>query len=96
MLKEIDNKIEILHKFRDTEIALNSNDLRASICTVIEKAYFLESIVLLSKTFIEEPDNQFFTANSAVNRYFRDWGLDKVADIFNELCLIAKPYIANQ
>ena len=93
MLKEIDNKIIQLLKFRDSEEVTKDAKLRAMVCTVIEKAYFLESILLLQMSFSETKDNQFFVANAAVNRYFRDSGLDEVADIYNDLCKIAGPYL---
>jgi hypothetical protein len=37
--------------------------------------------------------NQFFTAKVAVNRHYRDWGLHEVADIYEELCAIAEPFM---
>ena len=95
MLKQIDNKILLLLKHRDSMDVMNDHKLRAMVCTVIEKAYFLESIMLLNTKFSESKDNQFFVAKSAVNRYFRDSGLDEVADIYNELSIIAEPYITN-
>lgn len=93
MLKEIDNKILLLLAHRDSIDVMNDDRLRAMVCTVIEKAYFLESIILLKTKFSESNDNQFFVAKSAVNRYFRDSGLDSVADIYIELCEIAEPYL---
>lgn len=93
MIENIDSKIKILLQFRDANEVVKNSYLRASICNFIEKAYFLEAIILLNKTFSEKTDDQFFTAKSAVNRHFRDWGLDQVADIYNELCVIAQPYI---
>ena len=95
MIEKIDLKIGILLKYRDTAEVIKSSELRASVCTLIEKAYFLESIILSNKTFSEKSDNQFFTAKSAVNRHYRDWGLDKVGDIYNELCTIAESYLVS-
>ena len=95
MLNEIDNKILILLEHRDSSEVINDNKLRALICTVIEKAYFLQSIILLDKRFSEKQDDQFFIAKAAVNRIFRDSGLDEVADVYNDLCLIAKPYLVD-
>jgi len=93
MIEEIDLKIERLLKCRDRKNVINNPNLRALICVVIEKAYFLEYIVLSNKTFKENIDNQFFVAREAINRQFRDSGLDEVADIFNELHSIAQPYL---
>jgi hypothetical protein len=95
MLKEIDNKILILLKYKDSVDTINDTRLRAMVCTVIEKAYFLESIILLDTKFSESKNDQFFVAKSAVNRYFRDSGLNEVANIYNELCVIAEPYLRN-
>lgn len=93
MLEEIDNKILILLKYRDSVEIINDTRLRAMVCTAIEKAYFLESIILLDTKFSESKDDQFYVAKSAVNRYFRDSGLNEVADIYNELCMIAERYL---
>jgi hypothetical protein len=93
MLKQIDQNISTLLKHRDSTQILNDDKLRAMICTVIEKAYFLESIILLKRTFTEKQDDQFFLAKTSVNRYFRDAGLDEVADIYNELQSLAEPYL---
>ena len=93
MLREIDNKILTLLRYRDSKEVANNNKVRALICTVIEKAYFLQSIILLDKKFSEKQDDQFFISEAAANRIFRDYGLDEVADVYNELCQIAKPYL---
>jgi hypothetical protein len=93
MIDKIDYKIEILLKHRDAPSVIKSPELRASVCTLIEKAYFLEAVILSNRTFSEGIDNQFFTAKAAINRHFRDWGLDEVADIYNEVCEIAEPYL---
>ncbi len=93
MIQAIDNKINLLLKHRDAENVIKFPDLRASICTIIEKSYFLEYHILRNTKFFEDINNQFFTARSSVNRHFRDWGLEDVADIYNELCEIAEPYL---
>lgn len=93
MIDKIDYKIEILLKYRDAPSVIKSPELRASVCTLIEKAYFLEAVILSKRTFSEGIGNQFFTAKVAINRHFRDWGLDEVADIYNGLCEIADPYL---
>jgi hypothetical protein len=95
MIETIDSKIKILLRYRDSDAVIKYSELRASICTLIEKAYFLQAIIILNKSFFEKSDNQFFTAKSAVNRHYRDWGLDEVADIYNELCTIAESYLQN-
>lgn len=95
MIEEIDIKITRLLKCRDNEETLQYPKVRALICNVIEKAYFLEYIILSEKTFTESSDDKFFTAKAAVNRYFRDLGFSEVADIYNELYVIAEPYLRN-
>jgi hypothetical protein len=45
---------------------------------------------LKNKTIKESVENQFFTAQYSVNRHFRDWNLDEVADIYNELRILAR------
>ena len=93
MIEKIDLKIKVLLAYRDAIEVVTTPDLRASICTLIEKAYFLESVILSNKTFSEKSDSQFFTAKATVNRHFRDWGMEEVADIYNELCEIAQAYL---
>jgi hypothetical protein len=93
LIIQIDNKILKLLKCRDSIEVLANPKLRATICNVISKAYYLQSIILLKTKFEEKQDDQFFSANTSVNRHFRDWGVDKVGDIYNELQNIAKDYI---
>lgn len=95
MINEIDFRIMKLLEIRDSKYVMEFPELRASVCNVIEKAYFLESLVLKKKRIFENSENQFFTAQSAVNRHFRDWNLEEVADIYDELRLMAKDYIEN-
>ncbi len=95
MIDIIDLKIKKLLEIRDSEYVLKYTELRATICNVSEKAYLLEVLILQNKKIKENEDDQFFIASAAVNRHFRDWGLDEVADIYNELRLIAKDYIYN-
>lgn len=95
MIELIDFKIKRLIEIRDSIEIINNPELRGYICGLIEKAYFLEKLILLNK-LVEEPiDNQYFVSHSSVNRFFRDWNLDEVADIYNELYEIAKKYITN-
>ncbi|WP_264559122.1 hypothetical protein [Flavobacterium sp. N2270] len=93
MIEIIDLKIKKLIQLRDDDAVISNPDVRANICGVIEKAFLLEKLILSNKKLKENNDNQFFTANSAVNRYFREWNLDEVADIYNELSDLAKEYI---
>jgi hypothetical protein len=93
MIEKIDLKISRLLKCRDSEEILQNPKLRGLICDVISRAYFLEYTILSHTTFTEHSDDKFFTANAAVNRIFRDYGLDEVADIYNELKEIAAPYM---
>lgn len=93
LIEEIDTKIEVLLKYRDKEFIIEKTELRASICSIIEKCYFLQFTILMNRRFKENKDNYFFTANAAANRHYRDWGLDEVADIYNELRKIALIYM---
>ena len=93
MIEDIDLKIAQLLKHRDKEDIKQNPKLRALICSVIEKAYFLQYIILSDKKFTEDSSDQFFSAKTSVNRYFRDSGIDEVADIYNELRSIAEPYL---
>jgi hypothetical protein len=93
LLNEIDKKILLLLQYRDSEYVLQHADVRGSICNVISHCYSLETCILLSDRKLNSYSNDFFVAKSAVNRHVRDSGLDEVADIYNELCEIAKPYM---
>lgn len=96
MIEKIDIMIKRLLEYRDSELAIkNPKYLRSDICIIIEKAYFLEALILKDLRYFEPPDNQFFIAHASVNRQIRDWGLDEVADIYNELREMSKLYITN-
>jgi hypothetical protein len=90
MIEKIDSKIKVLLKYKDADEIVKLPELRVSVCTLIEKAYFLESLILLNKPFSERSGNQFFTAQSAVKRHYKDWGLDEVADIYDDFALLPK------
>lgn len=93
MIEIIDKKIKRLLEIRDSKEIITNSELRATICGVIEKAYLLEKLILLNKKINEPIDNQFYVSFSSVNRFFRDWNLDEVADIYIELHEISKNYI---
>lgn len=93
MIDNIDNKIVMLLKHRDSDYVKKYPELRAWICDTIGHCYSLESCMLLSNQKLNSYSANFFTAKVAVNRHYRDWGLDEVADIYNELCTIAEPYL---
>ncbi|HZH63970.1 MAG TPA: hypothetical protein VEY10_03695 [Flavisolibacter sp.] len=95
MIDNIDNKIVMLLKHRDSDYVKKYPELRAWICDTIGHCYSLESCMLLSNQKLNAYSANFFTAKTAVNRHYRDWGLDEVADIYNELCTIAEPYLEN-
>lgn len=92
LFEEIDIKIEVLLKYRDEEFIIEKTELRASICALIEKCYFLQFTILMNKRF-KENVSYFFSAQHSANRHYRDWGLDEVADIYNDLRKIALIYM---
>jgi len=49
--------------------------------------------MLIPNQKLNSYSSNFFSAKSSVNRHYRDWGLDEVADIYNELYKIAEPYL---
>ena len=93
MIEIIDKKIKRLLEIRDSREIRANSELRGTICGVIEKAYLLEKLILLNKKINEPIDNQFYVSFSSVNRFFSDWNLDEVADIYIELHEISKNYI---
>lgn len=93
MIEEIDKKVSILLRYRDQAFVVERPELRATICTMLEKCYFLQHTILLNRRFTETKNNYFFLANVAANRHYRDWGLDEVADIYNEMRTIAIKYM---
>jgi len=93
LFEEIDKKIEVLLKYRDEEFIIEKTELRASICAIIEKCYFLQFTILMNRRFKENNDIYFFSAQHSANRHYRDWGLDEIADIYNDLRKIALIYM---
>lgn len=93
IIEKIDKNIATLLKHRDSEFVIQRPKLRATVCGVIEKCYFLQSVILKNIRFSENSSDFFFMADSAVNRHFRDWGLDEIADIYNETRKIAVKYM---
>ena len=93
MIEIIDKKIKRLLEIRDSRAIRANSELRGTICGVIEKDYLQEKRILLNKKINEPIDNQFYVSFSSVNRFFRDWNLDEVADIYIELHEISKNYI---
>jgi|688.fasta_scaffold60837_1 hypothetical protein len=92
MINKIDNYIKTLIEIRDSEYVASNLNLKGWVCNAIAHCYHLECCFLINEKLNSHSEN-FFTANSAINRKFRDWGLDDVADIYNELRLLAKDYI---
>jgi uncharacterized protein YaaR (DUF327 family) len=92
MIEEIDKKIKILLEFRDSEDVKKSKELRGWLCDTISHSYSLESAILFNNK-LKYSDSQFFKAQSAVSRHYVDWGLNEVADIYNELRIIALKYM---
>lgn len=92
MIESIDKKIVILLNHRDSEYVKGYPELRGWVCDTIGHCYYLECCILTNQK-LNSYSSQFFSAQSTVNRHYRDWALDEVADIYNELIEMAKPYL---
>jgi hypothetical protein len=88
----INEKINRVKEIKDSSPNLTALDLDR-LEYVIKRINELNENVLKEKKFKEDIPNQFFVAKTAVNRIFRDSGLDEVADIYNDLLVIAKDYM---
>jgi hypothetical protein len=95
MFEKIDDKIATLLKYRDSDYVKKYPELQGSICDTIAHCYSLENCIATSGK-LNDYSNNYFSAKVAVNRHYRDWGLEEVADIYNELCLLASPYLKSE
>jgi hypothetical protein len=88
MIEDIESKINRLTAVRNSNYVKSNSNLESWLCDTIAHCYSLESCILLSNKLNSFSKN-FFEANVSVNRFYREWGLDEVADIYNDLRKIA-------
>lgn len=93
-IKIIEEKTIELLKIRDSNTLIENKELRGYICDTIGHFYLLESCIL-SSGVLNSYSSKFFTSDVAILRHYRDWNLDNVADIYQEVRFIALKYLSN-
>ncbi len=93
-IKIIEEKISELLEIRDSKILFENKELKSWICDTIGHFYMLESCILSDSTLNIYSTN-FFSSEVAILRHYRDWNLDNVADIYQDIRLISLKYLKN-
>ena len=91
MINKIDIYIKRLLEIRNLENLTDEPNLKGWISNVIAHCYHLECCIMMNIK-LNVDSERFFKAKYSVNRYLRDWGLDEVGDIYNELRVISKDF----
>ena len=89
---KIDGLVNELIKIRDKPNLSDKPIVKGLICEVISKCYQIEWAILSVKKIKEDSDHQFFVARESIVRYFYDWGLDEVAEIYLQLRELVKKH----
>lgn len=94
MIDKIDIYIKRLLEIRNFENLTDDSNIKGWISNIIAHCYHLECCMMMNIK-LNVDSERFFKLKYSVNRYLRDWGLDEVADIYNELRVLSKEYCSS-